>query len=275
MTAIGTRKQPQEEKPVTKHKTGRRRRLSTDELDRILTGIEAAGDTGDLLTTVVRELYNVLLSDTGRSLDTLEAGERIDPRKYAIPSVQWHAIATAAGNRAAQFGTTPQVSLSLLDVMPSSYEDPAVSAPALSLKDWRPYLHDLHVSREATDVIRECTEHVAAIGLHFGTNTVIYRRAAGSWLRHLSGLFAMSFGADTRITPDGKLSLTVATSSGFVYGIIFHGDRRWCALDGCRAVIGDDGTVRPGFTGSVVHDHQHVPSYPLGAPQPGEWNVHS
>jgi hypothetical protein len=36
----------------------------------------------------------------------------------------------------------------------------------------------------------------------------------------------MGFGADTRVSKDGDLSLLVSCASGFVYGVIFHRDHR-------------------------------------------------
>ena len=93
--------------------------------------------------------------------------------------------------------------------------------------------------------------------------------ALASWHRNLAGLFSMAFGASTRITRDGDLSLFAVTGSGFVYAVIFHGHQRHCTADGCHARIGDDGTVYPSQQDAAVLDHQHTPSYPLGGPQPG------
>ena len=86
----------------------------------------------------------------------------------------------------------------------------------------------------------------------------------------------MGFGADTRVHRDGDLSLLVTTGSGFTYGLIFHGATRRCtAGDGCTATIADDGTAHPPWSTAVIADHVHQPSFPLDAPRPGSWSMHS
>ena len=88
-------------------------------------------------------------------------------------------------------------------------------------------------------------------------------------------------GAETSVQRDGPFSLYVTTSSGLVYGVIFHGEPRRCiTTPGCTAVADDDphdpATLvwRPGPTDAVL-PHEHQPSYPAGAPQPGTWTAHS
>lgn len=144
-------------------------------------------------------------------------------------------------------------------------------------QDTRPYVHDMHVSREAVDVIQACNERVNQIGLHWGFDSDRYRRAEQTWRRNLSLMFLMSFGADTRVTKDGPLSLFIATSSKFVYGLIFHAEQRACKLDGCKAYANDDGHVWHYGTrdNSGVLDHEHQWDYPLDWPAPGDWSFHS
>lgn len=252
------------DKPIA----GVRRPLTGDELDRILSGIAGASSTGDLYTGLIRTLYNALLADAGYTLDTLPDGQRINPADYTIPSSQWAAIVTAATNRADQWGTGPHLSLDLINTMPSTYDDPTVPEPHLHLTDHRPDEHVLHVSREAVDTITACTAHVEELARQYGADSEIHRRAEQSWLRHLSGLFRMSLGADTTVARDGPLSLLVATGSGFTYGVIFHDEVRRCTVAGCGAAI-------PDAAGPPASDHEHVPSYPVGGPQPGQWQVHS
>jgi hypothetical protein len=85
----------------------------------------------------------------------------------------------------------------------------------------------------------------------------------------------MAFGATTQITRDGPLSLLI-TSTGHTYALIFHPDPRVCTNRGCGAVIDDNGNAHPPRTGTApCPDDQHHPAYPLDAPQPGTWSLHS
>jgi len=78
-----------------------------------------------LLSATVGALYNALLSDTGRTIDQLPEGDRLDPRDYAIPTSQWRAILAAITNRAQAWGTAAEVGLELaLGLMPAHYDDP-------------------------------------------------------------------------------------------------------------------------------------------------------
>jgi hypothetical protein len=73
----------------------------------------------------------------------------------------------------------------------------------------------------------------------------------------------------------------VSTEGGFVFGVVFHGERRQCTADGCHAVadLPTDAKAsarwRPLYPDAVVSDHAHQPSYALDAPQPGTWSAHS
>jgi hypothetical protein len=85
----------------------------------------------------------------------------------------------------------------------------------------------------------------------------------------------MGSGAETFVTAEGCLSLLITTSSGLVWAVIFHRDRRVCTVAACPAVIDDDGTVSAIPARPVVAEHEHQPSYPLDAAPPGEWSAHS
>src|SRR5437870_2938028 len=106
--------------------------------------------------------------------------------------------------------------------MPSSYDDPETPAAAWERVDARPHTLQIAVSREAIDVIGACEGRLQALAEHYGRDSRIYLDALHSWHHHVIGLFSMAFGADTRISRDGELSLFAATGSGFVYGVIFH-----------------------------------------------------
>jgi hypothetical protein len=252
------------------------RALTGDELTHILDRVDAAEDTGQLLATVVRAVYDTLLADVGLRLDALPAGQQLDPRQFLIPARQWEAITDAVTARAAAWGTGAQLALDLINVMPSTYEDPDALVPDRPHPDYRPELLELHVTRDAVDVIAAATAHVHAIGDFYGLRSDRYVQAAGSWLAALARLLSMSLGADTRIRRDGNLSLLVHTGSGLTYGLIFHGATRICvAGDNCSAVIADDGTAHTLTPTAALADHVHRPSFALDAPRPGSWSFHS
>jgi len=253
-----------------------RRPLTADELHTILSAVRDAADTRQLLTTAVRALYTALLADTGHTFDNLPAGEQIDPGEYAIPTSQWQAILAAITGRAHAWGTAAEVGLELaLNLMPSHYDDPQTPVPDLPLPDYRPLERTLTLSREAVDVIDACETHLAQLRSFYGPASDTYQTALHSWHRNLAGLFTMNTGADTHIGKDGELSLFVRTSSGLVYGLIFHGATRHCTTSGCDALINDDGTAQPSHHGAAALDHKHTPSYPLDGPRPGGWSFHS
>ena len=250
-----------------------KRPLTADEISTILAGIPCATSTAELLDGTVRDLYTALLTGTGTQLADFNTEQQLRPGDYAIPTVQWNAIATALSNRAQEWGTSLQLSLDLVNVMPATYDDPDMPAPVVTTVDFRPGLHDLHITRDAVDLITAAETHLRDLGHYYGHQSPTYLTALASWHRHLAGLFSMRLGADTRIIRDGSRSLFVTTASGYIYGILFRGEPRRCTVNGCRATIRDDGTSYPPCSGVDEHDHQ--PSYPLGAPQPGEWTAHS
>ncbi|GAA1577226.1 hypothetical protein GCM10009827_118830 [Dactylosporangium maewongense] len=183
--------------------------------------------------------------------------------------------------RAHAFGTAVGVGQSLSKVMPSTYNDPDIAAPDLTVRDYRPDRYRIDVTRQAADEITACEQHLQTLADAYGTDSDRYRSALASWHRHLAGLFSTSRGAETSVQRDGPLSLYVTASSGFVYGVIFHGEQRRCTAPGCPAVADDDPQHptaviwRPAPTAASVLDHEHQPSYPAGAPQPGIWSAHS
>src|SRR5439155_1658355 len=105
-------------------------------------------------------------------------------------------------------------------------------------------------SREAVDVIGACEARLQALAEHYGRDARTYLDALHSWHHHLLGLFSMAFGADTRITRDGELSLCATTGSGFVYAIIFHGHLRHCTFP-CRPA---PRRLRPSIVECPGHD---------------------
>lgn len=255
---------------------GVRRALTTHELDQILSRIQETTSAEQLQHVTVAGLYDTLLADSGQSLASLPADLAVNPSEFAIPTTQWEAITATALNHANQWGAGPRIALGLINWAPSYYHDPTVAIPTLNLPERRPEHLGLHVARAATDTIADCQQHVAALGDYYGTDSPIYRQAAETLLQHVCRLFSMGFGATTQVHTDGltRLSLFVVTGSGFVYGIIFHPQRRRCTTKDCGAFIDDDGTVHA--RGATPADgHEHVPSYPLDAPTPGTWSVHS
>jgi hypothetical protein len=247
-----------------------RKALNDHDLHRIHAAITDAADTRQLIETTLTILYAALAGNTGA-----EAGQ-ITAARYAIPTSQWLAILTAVTNRAQAWGTAVPVGLEMaLTLMPGHYHDPDVPAPDLDLADYRPAEHRLTVTRGAVDVIAQVEAHLGRLHTYYGSTSETYQTALHSWHRGLAGLFSMNSGVDTQVSADGELSLFVRTASGLVYGLIFHGADRHCTTDGCDALIDDDGTTRPIRDGAPVLDHDHTPSYPVGAPRPGVWSFHS
>jgi hypothetical protein len=251
-----------------------KRPLTAGEIDAVLTAVDAAGSAVEAVEAAMRATFNALLADRGETLAHYTAERPLHPDHYAIPTSQWKAITAAVINRVDEWGASAVVTLDLVNVMPSSYDDPDVPAPQFAKVDRRPPILELRITREATDVIADCEARVEALGDCYGRQSDIYLTALRSWRRQLARLFSMSAGAQSHIAKDGDLSLVVRTSSGLVYGIVHRSVPRTCAADGCGARMGADGAVcsRPGAT---ALDHAHTPTYPLDAPTPGEWSAHS
>jgi hypothetical protein len=219
-----------------------KRALTPAELDTILAAITNAHSTTQVLVSAMHATFDALLSDTGQSFEDFDADHRLDPGAFAIPTAQWKAIVQAITDRCQEWGTGPAMALDVINIMPSSYQDPDVPVPETAKADRRPHVHEMHVTREATDVIAACAHRVEELGNCFGRDSEEYLTALRSWSNVLSRLFDMGFGADTRVSKDGDLSLLVSCASGFVYGVIFH---------------------------------RTHPADPHGSPQPGEWSLHS
>jgi hypothetical protein len=252
-----------------------KRPLAATEIELVLDAVNRATTSAELIASVIRVIFTALLSDVGQRLEDLGPEHRINPDEYAIPQTQWDAVMTAITNRADEWGTAAQLALDLIDKMPAGYDDPAVPAPAIAVHDRRPYVHNIRVSRAAVDVVAACETHLASLAACYGATSPIYHHALTTWHRNLSMLFSMGLGADPRVTADGDQSLLVVTGSGYVYAITWHPARRRCTVDGCTTTIHDDGTIDPPTPGDQAAGHEHRPSYPIGAPPPGEWVAHS
>ncbi len=253
-----------------------RRALSEAEMISITAAIDAATSAAGIVTAVLRAVFGALVAPLGETLDGYGPDRKLDPRDFAIPEQQWAAITEACLSRADAFGARVTIAMDLLNVLPATYDDPSAVVPPRSAVDHRPYEHVLTVSREAADVITACAQRCDALAQHFGEDSPEHRDAARSWQRNLALLFSMDFGARTRVTRDGDLSLLVSCGSGFTYALIFHPVQRRCTRDGCAAVIRGDGTTWTYRSGDpACADRQHIPAYPLDAPAPGSWSFHS
>jgi hypothetical protein len=252
-----------------------RRALTAAEMQTLLAAISNATSTADLLTVAMVDLFTILLADQGTTLADFTPTDRLDPSRYAIPTVQWTALSAAIIDRAAQWGTGAELALELSSTKPATYDDPTAAVPAAPPVDYRPQVYTLELSREAIDAIAAADAHIHALATHCGRDSDTYLDALESWHTQLSHLFALGLGAHTRISRDGKLSLLVHTGSGVVCAVVFHGQHRRCTDPACGALIAEDGTASANTRTSTVLNHEHTPTYPLGAPRPGTWSFHS
>jgi hypothetical protein len=259
---------------VTADARGVRRALTPAGLDAIVAAIDNAASVAETLQAALRGTYNALLSERGQTVDDYDAANRLDPSAFAIPAAQWEAIAQAIANRAQEWAASATIALDVINLIPSSYDDPAAPVPKAAAADRRPPAHELRVSREAVDVIAACEAHVHALGDYYGHDSPEFLTALRSWHQQLARLFNMGLGAYTRVAKDGDLALLVTTASGLIYGIVFHGTQRRCLADDCHARINDDGTVHSA-SAETARAHDHTPSYPLDGPRPGQWSAHS
>jgi hypothetical protein len=256
--------------------TGRAcRALSSAEMTAILERIDAASSGPQIITTVLDAVFSALLASQGASLADYGPDRRLVPGQFAIPQTQWEAIVDAATGRGDAFGARVEIAMELLDTMPGTYDDSTAPIPPRARIDHRPSEHVVTVSRDAVDVIAAASAHCARLGAYFGTNSHQYRDATCSWQRSLSTLFSMGLGAASTVSRDGPLSLLVRTSGGYTYGIIFHPATRRCTNDGCTTWIYDTGHTHTPPGGTACTDGQHTPAYPLDAPTPGTWSLHS
>jgi hypothetical protein len=142
--------------------------------------------------------------------------------------------------------------------------------------DTRPYTTDFTISREAMDVMQAASNYCLKLRDYYGVSSKRYTMAVETWQRQITMVFARPMGAGVRVMKDNDLSLVVSAASGFVFGLIFHGDKRHCTREGCMAFINDDGTTsKYRYDSPECTDGKHEPSYPLDAPQPGTWSFHS
>jgi hypothetical protein len=128
----------------------------------------------------------------------------------------------------------------------------------------------------AIETIGQMYAHVGKLSDAYGPDDVRHLRAAGSLAHVMSGMVMKGFADTARVTRDGDLSLYVVEGS-FHYGVIWHGARRHCTVEGCEAYLNPDGTFYTyGLTAErKVCDGPHVPDYPYDAPAPGTWATHS
>jgi hypothetical protein len=250
-----------------------RRPLTDDELTEVLAAIGQADSTASAVATTVTATFTALLAPVGQSLEDFGPGRPLDPAMFAIPAAQWAAITHACLARADAFGGRVHAAMELVNLMPASYEDPAVSVAVPPAPDQRPCEYVLTVTREATDVIAAASARCADLARSYGRDSYEHLDALISWQAQLARLFAMSLGSAARVSRDDDLSLLVTTNTGFTYGIIFHPARRHCTRPGCTALLSDDGTARP--RGTACPEDQHQPSYPFTGVQPGTWSFHS
>ncbi|MFB9832845.1 hypothetical protein ACFFNX_11690 [Actinoallomurus acaciae] len=236
--------------------------------------MEAARSTKEILAAVVQHVFGALLMAVGDALANYGLDRTLDPAEYAIPVIQRNAIISACQDRADAFGARAEIALALANLMPDGYDDPTVTVALRPTIDHRPREHVLTVLREATDVIAAASAHCDKIGAFFGNGSLQHLRAVLTLQRGICTVFSMAFGAGTRITRRGPMSLLITSSSGYVYGLDFHPDPRICLNPGCGALI--DANTPPSQTASApCPAGRHRPSYPAEAPQPGVWQLHS
>ena len=152
-------------------------------------------------------------------------------------------------------------------------------------------VHTMVVSKAAAETLtaigNQCASVAAAWGRHDPEMVVEMLKSATHNTTHL---FSMFFGGESSISRDGELNLFVSTSSGFVYGVIFHPKhyRVDAPLDGdinnaygaviagryCMAPVGRDGYCGMPFTSGEPTCEGHD-AVPVAMPLPGTWGFHS
>jgi hypothetical protein len=247
--------------------------IADADLATIVTAISAASSTREAVGAAITTTFTILLAAHGETLASYGQERPLDPSRFAIPAAQWEAITGACLARADAFGGRACASMDLVNLMPASYPDPAVTVTMPPPADQRPPEYTLTVTRQAADVIAAASARCADLALSYGSRSRQHADALMSWERQLARLFLITLGAAARVTREDDLSLLVTTSSGYAYGLIFHPARRTCTVPGCTATIASDGTARA--HGNTCPDGEHQPSYPLDAPEPGTWTFHS
>ncbi|MFC8096346.1 hypothetical protein [Streptomyces sp. NPDC057301] len=202
------------------------RALTDAEMAAVTAAIDEVSSVRDLVPATARALYAALAPWTtafGPGADPGRTGLPPDRTRFAIPEPQWLAIAEICLARAEAFGAGVHAALELHRVMPARYPDPGVTVAPRPRRDHRPPVHDLAVTREAADAIGAASRHCERLASYFGHGSREHTEAVRSWQCGLSQLFAMSFGACTRIERAGALSLTVMSeTTGFVHGLHFR-----------------------------------------------------
>jgi hypothetical protein len=219
------------------------RALTLEEMNLIVGQVRRAVSTRQLLGGALMALYDTVLG----------ASRPIVADRYAIPGCQWEVIMREVTGRAAEWGTSVEVGLELINRKPDTYDDPLAPIPPGDTVDHRPARLSLQVTREAVDTITNIDRYLGGLAAVYGRDSDVYRTAADSWIRQVTVLFSLGMGAHTIVRRDGgpgSLSLVAETASGLVFGIVFHQ----------RADLAD---------------HDHDSSHPLGSPAPGEWLAHS
>lgn len=251
-----------------------RRALTDIELATVAARIAEAGSLSELVDSAIVGLYDTLLTDTDHRFADFDTDNPIHPTRFAIPAVQWQALAHAVTARADQWGAATTIALTLTDIWPSSYDDAAVPEPNLAVADRRPDRYTIQVTRAAADEIAECETHLSSLARHYGPTSEQYLDALHSWHQLLVGFFATRRGTHTHVDRDGRLSLLI-TCDSLTYAVIFHGRPRECTDPACAATASDTATWQPPHNAATLPGHVHAPSYPFGAPQPGRWSFHS
>src|SRR5438067_6275984 len=149
----------------------------------LLATVRDATSTAALLRVAVVDLFTILLADQGKTLADFTPDNRLDPSRYAIPTLQWTALSAAIVDRAMQWGTGPELALQLVNTTPATYDDPTAPVPVMPRVDHRPQVHTLEVSREAIDAIAAANAHIHALGTWYGRDSDTYLDALESWHR--------------------------------------------------------------------------------------------
>lgn len=145
-------------------------------------------------------------------------------------------------------------------------------------EDWS----TLSIHRLAVDVLRDAETQVRMIGIAYGQTDRRTVKAATSLAQNVARLFGGFFGQHQKITRDGDLSLFVGTSSGFVYGMIFHPAYYDPLREHPKAIDNSTGAVRRHVhcrtcdepvkrTEPNAHDDHLL----MLAATPGDWSFHS
>jgi hypothetical protein len=115
--------------------------------------------------------------------------------------------------------------------------------------------------------------HVQKLGTAYGETSKQYVEALASYARVTNTVFQSGFGPQMDVSRDGALSL-LCIEGGFVFGIIWHEEKRHCTVEGCQAYLTEDAKAWTYSRDHVMCD-AHVPSFPYDAPAPGTWSTHS